>query len=706
MERVPCRPVRARRSRRSTSDRPGVTPPRALPYVAHGRWPSGRRRRSPARSVAASRPSPTTIGRRVRPRSVWPTADGRRVESPTAALVVPRRARRARRAPFARALRRHEARVRPRRPGVPAHRPRGQGGDHGPTCTIPAGLPDGPYPLVLFMHGNHSSCYRGERAGYRWPCRGRDGSRSRTTRGTTTSASRLASYGYVVVSVSAQRRQRARQPRSTTPACASEASCSRSTSICGRRWSTVGGEPFGDRFVGKVDMTTIGTMGHSRGGEGVVWHVIVDRERHDPYGIDAVHAARAGRLHARDRERRAARRDAALLRRRRVRPAGRALLRRRPVPRGRRSDRPKHTITLFGANHNFFNTVWTPSSGYPGAFDDALRPLRGQAHARGSSAGSAPPTSCRTSDGTWAASTDLDPIWTGAATPGAASTPTRALVSLPRARPAGRRLDVDRFTDAALDRATELGDAVTATGLSLLGVVRRTRSRVPCVPGDLRRSADVHLPGLARGVFGWSDPTASVRFDSRGRRRRPAVRRGAVPRQRQPRVPTRTRHRSTRTCRWSLVDGTGARGRRSPRPTSGQRGAALSLGTPPVLRSRDPAAAALPARDVRRRSISRDVRSDRDPVRPHDGRRDRRGRPQLQRGGVLTAPAHGHRRAAGRPAAAAPSRPCAMPRVVAAAAARLGRGPRAGTPGTRRRRRRVPAPTRARRAARRTGGPA
>ena len=29
-------------------------------------------------------------------------------------------------------------------------------------------------------------------------------------------------------------------------------------------------------------------MGHSRGGEGVVWHVIVDRRRADPYGIDAV----------------------------------------------------------------------------------------------------------------------------------------------------------------------------------------------------------------------------------------------------------------------------------------------------------------------------------------------------------------------------------------------------------------------------------
>ncbi len=53
-------------------------------------------------------------------------------------------------------------------------------------------------------------------------------------------------------------------------------------------WSTVGGDPFGTMFVGAVDMSRIGTMGHSRGGEGVVWNVIVDRERPTPYGIDAV----------------------------------------------------------------------------------------------------------------------------------------------------------------------------------------------------------------------------------------------------------------------------------------------------------------------------------------------------------------------------------------------------------------------------------
>ena len=35
----------------------------------------------------------------------------------------------------------------------------------------PRGLRTGPYPLVLFLHGNHSACYRGDREGYMWPCR-------------------------------------------------------------------------------------------------------------------------------------------------------------------------------------------------------------------------------------------------------------------------------------------------------------------------------------------------------------------------------------------------------------------------------------------------------------------------------------------------------------------------------------------------------
>jgi hypothetical protein len=66
----------------------------------------------------------------------------------------------------------------------------------------PTGLPDGPYPLVLFMHGNHVSCYRGNETRYRWPC-GTNWKPLPKYAGYDYIARRLASHGYVVVSVSA-----------------------------------------------------------------------------------------------------------------------------------------------------------------------------------------------------------------------------------------------------------------------------------------------------------------------------------------------------------------------------------------------------------------------------------------------------------------------------------------------------------------------
>ncbi len=368
---------------------------------------------------------------------------------------------------------------------------------------FPAGLADGPYPIVLFMHGNHSSCYRGQRAGYRWPCR--EGWKPIPNHeGYDYAASRLASYGYVVVSVSANG-VNVLGSRLVDTGMRQRGELLEEHLDLWQAWSTTGGEPFADRFVGKVDMTTIGTMGHSRGGEGVVWHVIVDRERDDPYGIDAVMP-----LAPVDFTRETVNRvplavvlpycdgdvfdlqgvhffdDA------RYRVAG--------------DPKPKHTLTLFGANHNFFNTVWT--TGYPGAFDDTFSRCEGKLTPREQRrAGAAYITSYfrRYLGG----ESDLDPIWTGAATPEGID-PTRALMAYLAPDVPDRRLDVDRFTDERSIRRTEGGDDVTATGLSLLAWCANS-VEVPCVPGDLSFS-DVHLPGLSRGVFGWNGPAGEVRF--------------------------------------------------------------------------------------------------------------------------------------------------------------------------------------------------
>src|SRR5216684_9415110 len=35
----------------------------------------------------------------------------------------------------------------------------------------PTGLPGGPYPLVVFLHGRHATCFNGQGAAFlEWPC--------------------------------------------------------------------------------------------------------------------------------------------------------------------------------------------------------------------------------------------------------------------------------------------------------------------------------------------------------------------------------------------------------------------------------------------------------------------------------------------------------------------------------------------------------
>lgn len=371
---------------------------------------------------------------------------------------------------------------------------------------LPAGLPDGPYPIVLFMHGNHSSCFRGNRAGYRWPCR--PGWKALPNHeGYDYAASRLASYGYVVVSVSANG-VNVHGNRLADTGMRQRGELLEHHLDLWQTWSTVGAAPFGDRFVGEVDMTRIGTMGHSRGGEGVVWHVIVDRQRDDPYGVDAVLP-----LAPVDFTRVTVNRvplavvlpycDGDVFDLQGVHFFDDARYR---VPG---DPRPKHVLTLFGANHNFFNSVWTPGLGFPGAFDDTF----------GRCGGKLTPSRQRRVGAAYIVSYfrrylggefGLDPVWTGAATPRRIDPSSALMAFLAPDRP-GRRLDIDRFTAPRSIGRTETGDDVTASGLSLLAWCANT-IQVPCVPGDLSFS-DVHLPGLSRGVFGWAGSQGEVRFD-------------------------------------------------------------------------------------------------------------------------------------------------------------------------------------------------
>lgn len=371
----------------------------------------------------------------------------------------------------------------------------------------PADLPGGPYPLVVFMHGNHTTCYKGSRTTFRWPCKpGWEPLPNYT--GYDYIADRLASHGFVVASISANGvNVHGGRVRDTGMRQRGEL-LDRHLDLW-KEWSTTGGEPFNTTFVDKVDMTRIGTMGHSRGGEGVVWHKIIDEERPDPYGVDAVLAlAPVDFTRAKINE-----------------SAFSVLL---PYCDGDVSDlqgmhffddsryavpgdpTPKHTVTAFGANHNFFNTVWSPGHGYPGAFDDG----------RGSECTNrlSQPQQRRLGRAYVAGffrryladEADLDPMWTGAAAP-ASIAPARTLVSYLAPDTPGHRLDLARFMSAEELSTGINGTNVSGSGLSLFGWCANT-FLVPCVPGRAT-FRDVHLPGLHEGLMGWSNHKGVLRLE-------------------------------------------------------------------------------------------------------------------------------------------------------------------------------------------------
>ena len=372
----------------------------------------------------------------------------------------------------------------------------------------PTDLADGPYPLVLFMHGNHVTCYRArtDRVAYRWPCR-RGWRALPNYAGYDYIASRLASYGYVVASVSANgvnvlgnsvldtgMRQRGEVVEKHID--------------LWNEWSTTGGDPFGTTFVGAVDLSRIGTMGHSRGGEGVVWNRIVDEERPDPYGIDAVLALAPVDFT------RATINDVPFtvmlpycdgdvydLQGVHFFDDSRYLVPGDPAA--------KSTVTVFGANHNFFNTVWSPSGGYPGAFDDgewtSCDDQLTQLEQRRVGVRYVVSFFRRYVGG----EASLDPMWTGAATPSSIE-PARTLVSYLAPDTPEMRRDVDRFTDPGDLSTGETGGSVSPVGLGLYGWCANSFD-LPCVPGGLQ-DWDRNRPGLSEALVGWGGDGGTVRF--------------------------------------------------------------------------------------------------------------------------------------------------------------------------------------------------
>jgi hypothetical protein len=225
----------------------------------------------------------------------------------------------------------------------------------------------GKRPVVVFAHGMHASCV----GGGSWPCA--SGASIPSYRGYSMAAQALASQGYVVVSISANGINFYDDGKLQS---------AYGSGFEARAWLILehldylqkgndGGIPELAKLAGKLDMDNIGLMGHSRGGEAVARVVHMNASRPKPFGIRAVLplAPTAADL-------RTAIPDVPLLS---VLPfcdgdviplSGQAY-----VDDSRyafKDNALRSAVMVMGANHNYFNEIWSPSHPELGGVDDAI----------------------------------------------------------------------------------------------------------------------------------------------------------------------------------------------------------------------------------------------------------------------------------------------------------------------------------------------
>lgn len=234
---------------------------------------------------------------------------------------------------------------------------------------LPAGAP-GRRPVVVFLHGRHQPCYGDpddDGSSQAWPCPA--GTRPIPSHlGYGKAAEALAAAGDVVVSISAD------GINALDYAATDGGAQARGELVLAHldrlaAWNAgqgPGGQ--GAALVGRLDLTNIGLMGHSRGGEGVVKAALLNAERPSPYGIRA------------------------------VMPLAPVDFLRSTLPGvpmavvlpycdgdvndqqgqhfyddsryGATDDVLRTSLLVMGANHNYFNSEWTPGTSVAPSFDD------------------------------------------------------------------------------------------------------------------------------------------------------------------------------------------------------------------------------------------------------------------------------------------------------------------------------------------------
>ncbi|MEW6298187.1 MAG: hypothetical protein AB1671_10660 [Thermodesulfobacteriota bacterium] len=389
----------------------------------------------------------------------------------------------------------------------------------------PTNMGNNVFPLVIFLHGRHATCYQGSAVFLEFPCR--PGSQPIPNyRGYDYLAQRLASHGYIVVSISANGINALDDATADGGASARAWLIQRHLDIW--RDFNNGRDPWGGIFRGRVNLNNVGTMGHSRGGEGVVRHVLLNASQGSPYRVRAVlplapvnfsrfvvnnvplgvllpycdgDVSDLSGVHYYDDARYNVTSDAA----------------------------PKHTFLVFGANHNFYNTVWTPGLFPAGAFDDWVV-LGGGRGTTDPHCGSEGPgkrlTAAQQRSTGWAYVQGFFRVYVGnqaqflaylkndAPPPPSAQT-SQIHVSYHPA--ANQRLSVNRLLTSTNLTVNNLGGSVSQNGLTLYRLCGGSTPQPPrCLPTNQPFQREPHAtaprvdirPGLSQLHLSWTSPVA------------------------------------------------------------------------------------------------------------------------------------------------------------------------------------------------------
>ena len=241
------------------------------------------------------------------------------------------------------------------------------------TVWYPEDLPQGPYPFVLLLHGNHGICRApGTQVDFgttSFPPNCPAGQiQTPNHSGYEYMAKRLASHGYIVASVNAN----AINVRSNGNPERGQALLEHL-----RYWqlwnSPEGAAPFDKLFSGKVNLQNVGIMGHSRGGEGARAALEFNRQASRPFnirGIIEIGPVDFGRTASATLTTTSnpvygatdtafsvllPSCDADVSDNQGMRVFDRAVTVPETVNRS-----PKSQLYILGANHNFYNSEWTP----------------------------------------------------------------------------------------------------------------------------------------------------------------------------------------------------------------------------------------------------------------------------------------------------------------------------------------------------------